>query len=323
MNMPGGFLAASPPTVAVEIAKHRVSAASIVPRDGNLVVVAHAVEPLPDGAITPSLNALNITDPRAVADALRHVFDRLGSRPKRVALAIPDGVAKVSLLRFEKIPDRQHDLDELVRWQVRKAAPFRVEDAQVSHVPGHKAADGSTEFVVVMARKDIVREYEKACEEAGAQAGVVDLTSFNVVNAVLAGRNAPPTDTDWLLVHVTPEDATMAIVRDQHLVFFRNRAADGEGSLADMVHQTTMYYEDRLSGSGFSRVVLAGAGAPGAQSGQDTYDLRQALEQRLGAKVDLIDPRNAATLMDRISANAELLDALAPLVGLIVREQAA
>ena len=323
MNMPGGFLAASPPTVAVEIAQHRVSAASIVPREGHLVVVAHAVEPLPNGAITPSLNALNITDPRAVADALRQVFDRLGSRPKRVALAVPDGVAKVSLLRFEKVPDRQHDLDELVRWQVRKAAPFRVEDAQISHVPGHRAEDGSTEFVVVMARKDIVREYEKACEEAGAQAGVVDLASFNVVNAVLAGRNAPPTDTDWLLVHVTPEDATMAIVRGQHLVFFRNRAADGEGSLADMVHQTAMYYEDRLSGSGFSRVVLAGAGGPGTQSGQDAYDLRQALEQRLGAKVDPIDPRNAATLMDRISANAELLDVLAPLVGLIVREQAA
>jgi type IV pilus assembly protein PilM len=309
--------------VAVEIAKHRVSAASIVPRDGNLVVVAHAVEPLPNGAITPSLNALNITDPRAVTDALRQVFERLGSRPKRVALAIPDAVAKVSLLRFEKVPDRQHDLDELVRWQVRKAAPFRVEDAQMSHVPGLRAADGSTEFVVVMARKDIVREYEKACEDVGAQAGVVDLASFNVVNAVLAGRNAPPADTDWLLVHVTPEDATMAIVRGQHLVFFRNRAADGEGSLADMVHQTAMYYEDRLSGSGFSRVVLAGAGGPSAQVGQDAYDLRQALEQRLGAKVDPIDPRNAATLMDRISANAELLDALAPLVGLIVREQAA
>ena len=37
----------------------------------------------------------------------------------------------------------------------------------------------------------------------------------------------------------------------EHLVFFRNRAADGEAGLADMVHQTAMYYEDRLSGAGF------------------------------------------------------------------------
>ncbi|MCM3881688.1 MAG: pilus assembly protein PilM [Vicinamibacterales bacterium] len=315
-----GFLTASPPTVAVEIARHRLSAALVVSRDGKLAVAAHAVEMLPAGAINPSLNTSNIADPKTVADALRRVLDRLGSRPKRVALAIPDSVAKVSLLRFEKIPERQRDVDELVRWQVRKAAPFHVEDAQISHVTGHKGPDGTTEVVVVMARKDIVREYETVCEAAGAQAGIVDLTTFNVVNVVLAGQDAPQADADWLLVHVTPDDATMAIVRGEHLVFFRNRAADGEGSLADMVHQTAMYYEDRLSGGGFSRVVLAGAGG---QGGQDADYLRKALEQRLGAKVDPIDPRNAATLADRISPNAELLDALAPLVGLIVRERAA
>jgi len=279
---------------------------------------------LPSGAVDPSLNATNIADPKAVADALGRVFDRLGVRPKRVALAIPDSVAKVSLLRFERVPDRARDLDELVRWQVRKAAPFRIEDAQLTYVPGLLAADGSREFLVVMARKDIVREYERACEAAGAQTGVVDLTTLNVINTVLAGQNAPPPDNaDWLLVHVTPEDATMAIVRGQHLVFFRNRAADGEASLADMVHQTAMYYEDRLSGGGFNRVVLAGAGTPATQSAQDADYLRRTLEQRLGTKVDSIDPRNTATLTDRISANTELLDTLAPLVGLIAREQAA
>jgi type IV pilus assembly protein PilM len=342
------FLSAAPPTVAVEISKHRVSAASIAARDSALSVTAHAVESLPADAVRPSLNSTNIIDPGVVAEAVGRVFERIGTRPKRVALAIPDSVAKVSLLRFEKVPERPHDLDELVRWQVRKAAPFRIEDAQLSYVPGLKAADGSTEFVVVVARKDIVREYEAACQDAGAQAGIVDLATFNVINAVLAGwdkpeersgaglrgpasgativsrvQGSPRVTEDWLLVHVTDEDATMAILRGQHLVFFRNRAADGEASLADMVHQTAMYYEDRLSGHGFARVVLAGAGSPAAHGGQDADYLRRALEQRLGTQVDPIDPRNAATLMDRISVHPELLDALAPLVGLIVREQAA
>ena len=128
------------------------------------------MEPLPPDAVIPSLNAANIVDPKAVAMALRQVFERMGARPKRVALAIPDSVAKVSLLRFEKVPTRASDLDELIRWQVRKAAPFRIEEAQLSYMPSLKAASGATEFVVVMARKDIVREYESACE-AGRGAG--------------------------------------------------------------------------------------------------------------------------------------------------------
>jgi type IV pilus assembly protein PilM len=290
-------------------------------RDGRLSVTAHAMEPVPSGAVVPSLNAVNIVDSKAVATALRRVFERMDIRPKRVALAIPDSVAKVSLLRFEKVPPRAHDLDELVRWQIRKTAPFRIEDAQLTYMPSLTAADGSTEFVVVMARRDIVREYETVCEGAGAQAGIVDLATFNVINALLAEPQAPA--GDWLLVHVTHEDATMAILRGDALVFFRNRSADGEAGLADMVHQTAMYYEDRLNGSGFGRVVLAGGGSPASEGGQDADYLRRALEQRLGTKVDAVDPRNAATLMDRITANSELLDALAPLVGLLARERAA
>jgi Tfp pilus assembly PilM family ATPase len=298
-----------------------VSAATIASRESGLSVTAHAVEPLPPDAVVPSLNAPNIVDPKAVGLVLRQVFDRMGVRPKRVALAIPDSVAKVSLLRFEKVPQRRSDLDELIRWQVRKAAPFRIEDAQLSYMPSLKAPDGAAEFVVVMARKSIVREYEAACEAAGAQAGVVDLTTFNVINAAFASPHPP--EGDWLLVHVAQEDATMAILRGDSLVFFRNRVADGEAGLADMVHQTAMYYEDRLNGSGFGRVVLTGGGSPASQGAQDADYLRRALENRLDTTVDSIDPRNAATLLDRIATTPELLDTLAPLVGLLARERAA
>lgn len=311
-------------TVAVEIARHRISAASITGRDRALSITAHAVDALPPGAVVPSLNETNIADPKMVGAALQRLFESMAIRPRRVALAIPDGVAKISLLRFEQVPEQAHDLDELIRWQVRKAAPFRIEDAQVSYVRGQREADGSTEFVVVMARRDIIREYEDVCAAAGVQAGIVDLTTFNVINSVLAGSRAP--SGDWLLVHVAQEDATMAILRGQHLVFFRHRSAEGEAGLADLVHQTAMYYEDRLSGAGFSRVVLAGAGVTGTddrQARQEAEYLREALEQRLGAKVDSIDPRQAATLADRISARPDLLDALAPLVGLLARERAA
>jgi hypothetical protein len=137
-----------------------------------------------------------------------------------------------------------------------------------------------------------------------------------VINAALAG--APDIADDWLLVNIASDSASLAILRGPHIIFFRNRTADTDGTLADLVHQTAMYYEDRLKGSGFARVILAG----GAGAGQgEASELRRSLEERLGASVQTIDPRSAAALTDRIVASPALLETLAPLVGLLLRQR--
>ena len=321
-----------PPDVAVEIDRTHVAAARLAMRGRQAVITAHASETLPPGAIVPGLLALNIPDVPAVAGAIRHTLSQLGgSKPTRVALVLPDTVAKVSLLRLEKVPPKAADLQEIVRWQVRKTAPFPMENAVLSIVPGALSPDGASEFVVTTARSDVIHQYEQACVMAGVHAGLVDLSTFGVINSIL-GSNHPiaqsPRDGgpgasapagDWLLVHVTDTYLTLAVIRDRALLFFRNRSEEGEGTLADLIHQTAMYYEDRLHGSGFARVVIAGA----ARLPSGAESVRRDLEQRLRMNVEAVDPRAAAALQDRIAASPELLDVLAPLVGMLLRERKA
>jgi type IV pilus assembly protein PilM len=306
------------PAVAVEITSGRVSAASLDWRGGQPAVSAHASEPLPDGALVASLTAANAQDRPAVVAALSRLFDQVG-RPRRIGLIIPDSVAKVSIVRFEQVPSRVQDLDQLVRWQVRKSAPFAIDEAQVSYVPGLHAEDGH-EFIVTLAKRGVIQEYEQLCADAGAHAGLVDLATLNVINAVLAGRGAP--SGDWLLVNIAADYTSIALLRGANLIFFRNRAADTDGTLADLVHQSAMYYEDRLKGAGFSRVILCGAAAAGAHQTGNIDQLRRSLEDRLRTPVESVDPRTAAALTDRITAAPALLDGLAPLVGLLLRDRA-
>lgn len=301
------------PSAAIEVAGNHVCAATIE-MGARPTVTAHAIDLLPEGVLVPSLTAANVHDRRMMVTALRKVLEGVG-RPRRVALILPDAVAKVSLVKFETTPGAK-DLEQLIRWQVRKAAPFAVEDAQVSFVRGATHADGQ-EYLVSLARRDIVQEYEEVCAEAGTQAGLVDLSTFNVVNAVLAGGAVVG---DWLLVNVAPDSASIVILRGGDPIFFRNRASEGEGSLADMVHQTAMYYQDRLQGAGFSRVLLCGAAAAaGGRLASDVDRMRKSLEQRLSMAVETVDPRGAVNLGDRIGAGQALLDVLAPVVGALLR----
>ena len=305
------------PDVAVELASHQVSAAALERRGGKPVVAMHATATLPEGALVPSLIAPNIAGKLEVVEALKRVLDEVG-RPRRVGLIVPDPVAKVSLIRFAQTPGRAEDLDQLVRWQMRKAAPFPIDEAQISYFAGARVDDGY-EYVVSVARRTIIEEYEAICSAAGAHAGVVDISTFNVINALLAGTDTPA--ADWLLVNVAADYTSIAILRGADLVFFRSRALEGEGALADLVHQTAMYYEDRLQGGGFAKVMLSGASSGSAPA--EVRDIRRGLEERLGTAVEAVDARTAVGLTDRISAAPALLDTLAPLVGLLLRDRGA
>lgn len=315
LGLLASWLASPPPDAAVEIAPGRVSAAAIASRGGNVRVHAHAVEGLPANAVNASLAPHNILDRAAVTAAVRSVLARLGTRPTRVALIIPDVAAKVSVIRFEQVPPRRDDLDQLVRWQLRRSAPFPVEEACVTYTPGRRGADGS-EFVAVVARQEVIKEYEDACLDAGAHAGLVDLATFSVINLALASAGVP--QGDWLVVHMRPEYTSVAILREGDLIFFRNRPEGDEETLTDVVHQTAMYYQDRLSGEGFARVLLGGSGRTAGAVDQ----ARQDLEERLGTAVEPIDPTAVAALPDRIGApSGDLMDVLAPLTGMLLRTQ--
>ena len=172
---------------------------------------------------------------------------------------------------------------------------------------------------MTVARRDIIESYERACEAAGVYAGHRRSGELQLINAVLA-TVAARRPADWLLVHVGADYARWRSCAGSDLIFFRTRSAAGDDELADLVHQTAMYHEDRLGGGGFSRVVLAGAALRGADEAEL---MRRRLEERLQSKVEALDFRGAVPMRDRIAAGPELLDALAPAIGVLLRERVA
>ena len=305
-------LAMPGPSVGLEIAADRVTGIAVSRERSRLCLAGQLSVPLPVGAVVPSAGAGNIVDRQAVTNAVREVLNQLPCRATRVGLVVPDSIAKVSLVHFDHVPKRPADLQRLAAWQLRKAVPFRVEDAQIACAPGAPGSDGGQEYVVALIRRDIVEEYESICTEVGAHAGLLDLASFNLVNAAVA--MSAPLHGDWLLVHVASGYSTLAIIRAQHLIAFRTRPTRTTGNLADLVHQTAMYYEDRLDGRGLSRTVLVDSSYGGSASSA----ARHALEERLATAAEPLAWDRATRGVD---TDAARLDPLGAAMGLVMRER--
>jgi Tfp pilus assembly PilM family ATPase len=303
---------------ALEIAGDCVSAVRLTANGRTASIDAYAVEAIGDRSLVPSLTERNVQNRDEICGALSRVLEKVG-RPKQVSLVVPDSIAKVSFVHLEQVPPRRDDLDRVLRFQVRKAVPFAAEDAQVAWVPGAARPQGQ-EFVVTIAKRTVIEEYEELCTACGAHPATVDLSTFNVANAVLSGTAAPA--GDWLLVNVTTGYVSLGVLRGADLLFFRSRPLEDDAAVADLVHQTAMYYEDRLQGRGLASVVFAAPRAASRERAAGLTDLQERIEAQFSGAAEFLDAR-AAAMSGQFETWPIGADAVLPGVGLLLRERTA
>ena len=262
----GRMFVSAPPKVALSISGSTVAAVQVDWKNGAPLLTGYGYAYLADDAVTPMANGGNVVNVRSLSDTIRRALGRLTATPSRVALVLPDVAAKVSLVRLASVPRKEGDLEELLRWKIGQSIPYSVADAQIAYCRGTTGVDGAKEFVVSAVRRDVVEEYEGACIEAGLNPGYVDLTTFNVINAVMSASlsRASPVqevrDSDWMLVNNALDYVSVAIVRKGQLLFFRTLISGSAVTLPDVVHQACMYYKDRLAGDGLQRAYLVNSG---------------------------------------------------------------
>ena len=121
MSLLASWLASPPPEAAVEISPGRGVCG------GRLAAAARTpwCRVMPSSRCRQARSRL-LSHPRTLPTLTlsrarsTRACQSLGLKPKRVALVIPDVAAKVSLVRFDQMPTRRDDLDQLIRWQVQE-----------------------------------------------------------------------------------------------------------------------------------------------------------------------------------------------------------
>ena len=171
------------PPVAVEMSRSGLVLVRIKRRGRRVPpqLEAHAERPLPERAMGSSIFRPNLGATEELQRRVKEAFEASGTRPGRLSLVLPDNLAKTSLLALPERPGSAKHLSELVRFKLRRAVPFRLEDAVLSFqvLPGEGL--GVTVLVAVMLRA-VVEQSERLIESVGARVGLVDLCTPNLFN---------------------------------------------------------------------------------------------------------------------------------------------
>jgi Tfp pilus assembly PilM family ATPase len=271
------FVDPEPPRVAVEVRKHAIGVVRVADSGARPELAAAASLELAEGALRLSAIENNVVDATALRATLRSACERTGVLDgARVALVLPDSVARITLLAAAEVEARNEaETLELIRFRLRKTLPF---DAREARVAFRRELDS---VLVVAAAAAVLDPYEDACRECGLVPGLVEMSGLALFDAVRASRPSG----DRLLVNWDEGYASLllAVSGAPRLVrTLLGPAAEGPDELMREIQNTLLYYRERLSGAGLAGVSLRAAAATRS-------DLASWLEGALGVPVEIVD----------------------------------
>jgi hypothetical protein len=295
------------PLAAIEVRARTLGAVRLVADAGGRSLGAAASVELPEGTLKLSMAEANVAQPEAFRRGLRSVAEKAGILGGgRVALVLPDPVARVALLPAAQVKGRRRaDVEEMIRFRLKKAVPFEIRDAHVAAVPVPGPV-GEPQVLVGVILRTILDEYEGACRALGLEPGLVRLAGLVILDAIETGR--PPADR--VIVNWDDGYVSILLTRDGAPALIRTLTGADAASVEHVAReaaQTVLYYRERLGGTGFAEAVVRSAVIAPSEAAL-------LLEEPLGLRPTILNPWGALLSTDVASAQV-LAGAAASVVG--------
>lgn len=194
---------------------------------GDLCLERCAIEPLERGWITDG----NIEKFDEVAEAVRRVVRKSGSKTKNVALALPaSAVITKKIILPGGLSDRE--LEAQVESEANQYIPFSLDEVSLDFcVIGPSASSqGDVEVLIAASRKEKVSDRQGLAEAAGLKPVVVDVESY--ASRMAASRvmeTLPNNGADALvaLFEVGAMTTSMQVIKDDEVLYERDQAFGG------------------------------------------------------------------------------------------------
>ena len=222
------FSRQDPPLLGLDISSSSVKLVELS-RDkaGNLVLDRCAIEPLERGWITDG----NVEKFDEVAEAVRRVVKKSGTRTKLVAMALP---ASAVITKKIVLPGGLSDaeLEAQVESEANQYIPFSLDEVSLDFcvVGPSTTSSGDVEVLIAASRKEKVQDRQGLAEAAGLKPIVVDVESYasRLATARLI-ENLPNKGLDTLvaLFEVGAMTTSMQVIKNDEVLYERDQAFGG------------------------------------------------------------------------------------------------
>ena len=229
MSVLGSLLSRQPaPLLGLDISSSSVKLVELGrDKSGELVLERCAIEPLERGWVVDG----NVEKFEEVAEAMRRVVKKSGTRTKNVAMALPPSAVITKKIVLPAGLSEQ-DLEAQVEAEANQYIPFSLDEVSLDFCvlgPSTTSA-GDVEVLIAASRREKVQDRQGLAEAAGLKPMIVDVESY--ASRLAAGRliQALPNggvDTMVGLFEVGAFTTSMQVIRNEEVLYDRDQAFGG------------------------------------------------------------------------------------------------
>ncbi len=160
--------------------------------------------PVPPDVLEFSMMEPNIKDPEGLSAFLKQLLEQAGVRRRRIAVTLPDTLARVSVTELPEAPRSKKEVTDLLRFRLKKSLPFGTEQARISFA---SVPSKTPSYLNGVMHEDVVSQYEELLSGLGFHVGVVETSSLSLLNLwqTVADRRSPRARTTF---SSTPKNTT-------------------------------------------------------------------------------------------------------------------
>lgn len=194
---------------------------------GEFILERFASEPFEKGWIADG----QIEKFDEVAEAVRKVVVKSGTRTKHVAMAMPQSAV---ITKKIMLPAglREEEMEMQVEAEANQYIPFSLDEVSLDFcvVGPSPTSAGDVEVMIAASRKDRVQDRQGLAEAAGLKPAILDIESYAsrlAVQRLIDGLPGEGKDALVALFEIGAENTSLKVLRDNELLYDRDQAFGG------------------------------------------------------------------------------------------------
>ena len=149
----------------IEISETSINVAQIEKEGTGWRLIHSKTVPFPEDTLKLSYRNNNIADSNQFCETMREALQGGIGKVSSVGLSLPNDIVKISIKKYEELPDKKSEIEKMIAWSTEKSLHFPDKSTKIAYEMIEQNDVNEKWMLIAIGIRDVIKEYELNLKE--------------------------------------------------------------------------------------------------------------------------------------------------------------